>query len=167
MAMASDKDKRAFGNSKARNAFIDNMPVIITDKTSNDLYTKLLAEKRLERFKALVKVCSSRGNNIAQAVEMIKGSLPGYISNKGLTIETFVDMIRKHSDIAECWGYGLCGDDINKQLIRDKALELALSTKDMEVIKQYNEMYDKESSGIVEESKTENTGTSFSFTLNK
>lgn len=167
MAKTSGKDNRAFGNSKARNAFIDSMPVIITDKTSNDLYSKLVAERRLERFKALLKVCSSRGLNVAQTVEMIKASLPGYISNKGLNIEIFVDMIRKHSDIAECWGYGLCGDDVNKQLVKDKALELALATKDIEVIKQYNEMYDKENSGITEESKSDNTGTSFSFTLNK
>ena len=168
MSKTSKKDKRAFGDSKARNKFIDSMPVIITNKSSNDLYDKLLVEKRLERFKALVKVCSSRGLNIAETVEILKSSLPGYINNKSLTIDIFVDMLRRHSDIAECWGYGQYGDYISKQLVKDRALEIALSTKDIEVIKQYNEMYDVENSGKAEEAVSgEKQATVFNFNLNK
>lgn len=156
MASTGNKDNRAFGNSRNRNAFIDKMPVIITNKASNDLYNKLMIEKRLDRFKALVKVCSSKGINIYETVEALKCSLPGYINNKNLTIEVFVDMIRKHSDIADCWGYGVYGDEINKQMVKDAAFELAIKADRMEEIKQYNEMYDKENSGNDKEDNESN-----------
>lgn len=153
MSKTSNKDKRAFGNSKDRNAFIDSMPVIITNKAGNDLYNKLNIEKRLERFKALIKVCSSKGMSIYQTVEMLKNSLPGYIDNKSLTIDVFVDMLRKHSDIADCWGYGVYGDEINRQMVKDAAFNLAITALKMEEIKQYNEMYDTEYSGSNKDDK--------------
>lgn len=153
-------------NNSQRNAVLENMPVACTNLIGNDLYGKLLKEKKLARFIGLIKVCSSTGKDMATTVEMIKKSFPCYITNNDFNVMAFVDMMKNHYEVAEAWGYGVAGDMINKQLVADAALELALKAKNIEVIEQYNKMYNKENSGedLEEDTVTDNK-TVFNFNV--
>ena len=117
------------------------IPLLVPDKLEDELYTLLYNEGRLDRFKAIIQFCSSKGLSIAETVERLKKALPGYLSNKMFNIEVFVEMLKNHTDIAEAWGYGTDGDEITKILIKNKAIDIALSSNSLDDIEKFNKMY--------------------------
>ena len=153
------KKHKVFRSNQERLQFLDNMKIISSEKIGYDLYEKLLMEGRLPRFRALVKLCSKRGLSIKDTVEEIKKAFPGYITNRTFNIDVFISMCRNHSDIASCWGYGDLGDEVTNQMIKDKATEIALSSDDIQVIKIYNEMYNREFSGTASDDEKEDNTT--------
>lgn len=156
---STSKKKRSTSGSKpndVRNVILDNMGIACTNAVGNNVYLKLRTEGRLQRFVAVIKVCSTRGNNIKETVDELLRSFPGYIDSKELNEDVFKDMLRNHYEISEAWGFGVMGDEVNKQIIADVALDIALKSNDITVIKEYNSMYNKENSGIVEEDITDN-----------
>lgn len=138
---------------------------VCTSQIYSPLYEKLEKEGRLRRFRAAIKKCSSEGLDINDMCKRIYSLFPDYITKKDFNPHVFQDMCRFYGDIAEAWGYGVSGDEITKQMIKDRAEELAISATSLTEIETYNRIYD---AGIKTEEDKETMGgrsTIFHFNL--
>lgn len=116
-------------------------PPVCTSQVFNPLYCKLSDDNRLRRFLAAIKRCSSQNITIEAMCKEIYKLFPQYITKKDFNPRIFLDMCKHHPDVSEAWGYGQAGDELAKIMIKDRALELAIKSDNMQDIEIYNKIY--------------------------
>lgn len=131
---------------------LQSQPDLCKSQVYNEVYNKLIKDKRIDRFVALVQYCSTCGYDMKKTVEFISSSLPYYIDKKQFDVKCFEDMIKNHSEIAIAWGYGTMGDEISNIIVKNKALQLVKKTDKMEDIQIYNSMYGNNDNNVQDNS---------------
>lgn len=130
----------------------------------SDIYKALDEQKRLEKFLWAVELCSTKDFDIAETVDVLVQSLPSCNLEGKLTEDTFKQMIAWHHDVADAWTCGLYGSDIDRMRVRRNATTIATTTRKMDDIKTWEELY---GSGAQNESQTQNSSNpSFDVTFN-
>lgn len=141
-------------------------PPICTSQVFNPLYAKLTDDNRLRRFLAAIKKCSSENMTIESMCKEIYSLFPQYITKKDFNRQVFLDMCQHHPDVSEAWGYGQKGDELSKIMIKDRALELAIKSDNMQDLEIYNKIYGD--GGVKTEKEKEAMGqtpSTFNFNL--
>lgn len=141
---------------------LENTETLAHSQVYSELYNKISREGRLSRLLAVVQYCSIQGYDINKSTEFIVNSFPGYIDEKDFTPDTFREMMKAHSDIAQAWGYGQYGDKISDIIVKNKALELVEKTDTIEDIRAYIEIF-----GNSQQVEQGAQGTTMNFVINK
>lgn len=105
---------------------------------SSTLYNQLKKDKRLNKFIAALEVCGLRGMSLRQSCEYLSKLFPGYVRGKGLLPKTLAEMIAFYPDLNEAFGFSM---DVNEMLVHKRAMTLAETTDDIDIIEKYHKMY--------------------------
>jgi len=136
------KDTSTSASCVARRESIAGVETACKSVVVSELYTKLQTDNRLDRFLALIQYCSSEGKTVDQLIEFLFKTLPGYLNSRDFNATIFKAMCKNHSDVSAAWGFGCLGDAINMTMIKNRAVQIAMETKDIGQIKTFKEMYD-------------------------
>lgn len=141
--MGNIKRKKPAPQSSPYKQLLMNTPTLCKSQIYSEIYNKLKSEGRLGRFIAVVQYCSIQGYDIDKAVEFIRKSFPGYISEE-FDKEAFELMLKAHTDISDAWGFGELGDEVTHIQIKNIALRILEKSGTMEDIKEYFEIFGKQ-----------------------
>lgn len=149
------------GNSRKRKAKYEKLKgMLCMSQVAADVYDKLTKNGRQNRLISLIRMCSSKGLSEEETAKTIVKYFSSFITEKELGYETFLALVETYPDIYEAWMYGEIGDELNAQMVKDRAFEMAIKSDDVSKIVQYTKTYvDKED----EQSTERNTDISFNI----
>ncbi|WIV13195.1 hypothetical protein [Proteiniborus sp. MB09-C3] len=133
---------KANTNSRKRKAKYEKLKgMLCMSQVAADVYDKLTKNGRQKRLLSLIRMCSSKALSEEETAKTIVKYFNSFITEKELGYETFLALVETYPDIYEAWMYGEIGDELNAQMIKDRAFEMAMQSDDVSKIVQYTKTY--------------------------
>lgn len=158
-------------NQKERIEMLNNSHTLCKSNVADSFYSRLKVDKRLDRFIAVLEVCSIQNMTVDETCEMVYKTFPSYIKEGDFDGKVLNLLSERYSDISIALGYGPIGDDISNRMILKRARDISMgeASGNMRDIKDYISVY-KEISSLDKENSDESSSSSkqtVTFTINK
>lgn len=150
-----DNRKDRGGSRKKRAEFLKGININYS-QVRNDILNNLSNNMKLNDFVACIRYCSGKQYSIAETCQVLTDTFRWFVKDK-LNVLVLEDMIKNNRQISEAWSYGTGGGFIERQKVRDKALEIIENlpvsgvnddkydpSKSMKTIEMWNNMYGKD-----------------------